>query len=224
MPFYGPSFSDDEIKAALDQFGLPYSSFQGNRSKQIAEWLVGNKKVGYFNHRMEFGPRALGARSILANPLDPKLQSELNRNTKQRESFRPFAPIYLEEKTAEYFDFDRPSPFMQIAQRIASPLMITVEQKPEDLAERLNQKRSPFPAATHVDYSSRLQSVNQSQCPDVYEIIKEFGLMTGWYILINTSFNVNDEPIVCTPSDAIRCFKNANLDVLVLGDFYTLSN
>ena len=218
----GPSFSQAEIAAFLNSADLPYREFApGKRAETIAGWLYENKVVGYFDDRMEFGPRALGARSILGNPLDPEMQSKLNLKIKYRESFRPFAPIFKEERTADYFDFSRPSPHMLVVRPLKTSLLKPQKKAAgENLISRINQVRSEIPAITHVDHSARLQSVNPRQNERMYEILDQFEKLSGKGILINTSFNVRGEPIVCTPQDAYRCFMRTEMDVLVLGDCY----
>lgn len=223
--YLGPEFSSDEILAFIDTKDYPYHEFEtGKRAAKIAEILNDDLIIGYFDGRMEFGPRALGARSIIGNPLNPEMQSKLNLKIKYRESFRPFAPIYLEERTSEYFDFDRPSPHMLIVKQVNKNLLKQTESNEgeEDLLKIINQVRSDIPAITHVDNSARLQSVNEDQNKRVHDILKEFEKKSGKGVLINTSFNVRGEPIVCTPEDAYRCFMRTEMDVLVLGDFYLI--
>jgi carbamoyltransferase len=221
--YLGPEFSSDEILAFIDTKNYPYHQFdEGKRAAKIAEILNENLILGYFDGRMEFGPRALGARSIIGNPLNPEMQSKLNLKIKYRESFRPFAPIYLEERTSEYFDFDRPSPHMLIVKQVNKKLLKQTDSNEgeEDLLKIINQVRSEIPAITHVDNSARLQSVNKNQNKRVHEILSEFEKISGKGVLINTSFNVRGEPIVCTPEDAYRCFMRTEMDVLVLGEFF----
>jgi carbamoyltransferase len=224
--YAGPEFSTNEIAAFLHTKNIKYNIFKlQDRAKIIAEFLSKNKVVGYFDGKMEFGPRALGNRSILANPIDPDMQSKVNLKIKFRESFRPFAPIYAEEKTSEYFEFDRPSPFMLIVRKVKEKLIkhtSTSQNKAEDMIQIVNQVRSELPAITHIDYSARLQSVNRAQNAPVYDIIKEFEKLSGKAALINTSFNVRGEPIVCTPADAYKCFMRTDMDVLVLGNYFLL--
>ncbi len=220
--YLGPEFSEHEIAAYLNSMNYPYQKMSaGERGSKIAELLHENNVIGHFDERMEFGPRALGARSIMGNPLNPEMQSKLNLKIKYRESFRPFAPIYLEERTSEYFDFDRPSPYMLIVRQVNEKLLHPAQSNEgeEDLLKIINQVRSEIPAITHVDNSARLQSVNKEQNKNIHEILTEFEKLTGKGILINTSFNVRGEPIVCTPEDAYRCFMRTEMDVLVLGDF-----
>lgn len=220
--YLGPEFSEHEIAAYLDSMNYPYQKMDAEtRGATIANLLNENLVIGHFDERMEFGPRALGARSIMGNPLNPEMQSKLNLKIKYRESFRPFAPIYLEERTSEYFDFDRPSPYMLIVRQVNEKLLHPTQSNEgeEDLLKIINQVRSEIPAITHVDNSARLQSVNREQNKNIHDILSEFEKLTGKGVLINTSFNVRGEPIVCTPEDAYRCFMRTEMDVLVLGDY-----
>lgn len=223
--YLGPEFSSDEITAYLDTKGLPHKRFaEGERAKTIAGFLNNNLALGHFDGRMEFGPRALGARSIIANPMNPEMQSKLNLKIKYRESFRPFAPIYMEERTSEYFDFDKPSPHMLIVRKVKDSLLKDniPHTNTENLLEIINQVRSDIPAITHVDNSARLQSVSKAQNKRFHDVLSEFEKLAGKGILVNTSFNVRGEPIVCTPEDAYRCFMRTEMDVLILGDYYLL--
>ncbi|MGB5982351.1 MAG: carbamoyltransferase N-terminal domain-containing protein [Nonlabens sp.] len=220
--YLGPEFNEFEISAFLDSMGYPYKKVSDTeRGKNIAEILNNNLIIGHFDGRMEFGPRALGARSIMGNPLNSEMQSKLNLKIKYRESFRPFAPIYLEERTSDYFDFDRPSPYMLVVRQVNEKLLHTQpdNEGEEDLLKIINQVRSDIPAITHVDNSARLQSVSPSQNKRIHDILSEFEKLAGKGILINTSFNVRGEPIVCTPEDAYRCFMRTEMDVLVLGNY-----
>jgi carbamoyltransferase len=165
---------------------------------------------------MEFGPRALGARSIIADARNPDMQSVLNLKIKFRESFRPFAPAVLEEHAAEYFDLGAPSPYMLLVAGVKPEKRITPTNETAEGFDKFKQTRSVIPAVTHVDYSARLQTVNQQQHPDLYNLINAFYQLTGCPMVINTSFNRMDEPIVCTPADAIACFLNTGIDVLVM--------
>lgn len=223
----GPEFSSSEIRAYLNSKNYPFHYFEGDeRAKTIAGFLSKNQVIGHFDGRMEFGPRALGARSIIANPLATEMQSKLNLKIKYRESFRPFAPIFLEERTSEYFDFDRPSPHMLIVRKVNQKLIKepVATESGDNLLKIINQVRSDIPAITHVDNSARLQSVSKSQNKRMHDLLSEFEKISGKGILINTSFNVRGEPIVCTPEDAYRCFMRTEMDVLVLGDFYLIKD
>jgi carbamoyltransferase len=183
----------------------------------VAEQVAKGKIVGYMVGRMEFGPRALGARSILGDPRREDTQTVMNLKIKFRESFRPFAPTVLEEKASEYFATDRPSPYMLLVadvreeRRLPQPSGDGVS-----MLERLKAKRSDIPAVTHLDYSARLQTVNQKDKPDYHQVISEFEKLTGCAVIVNTSFNVRGEPIVCSPEDAYKCFMRTEMDVLVM--------
>jgi carbamoyltransferase len=169
---------------------------------------------------MEFGPRALGARSILGDSRHVETQSVMNLKIKYRESFRPFAPAVLEEKVTEYFDMDRPSPYMLLVADVQEKRRFPQPSDDKrDMLERLKTKRSDIPAVTHLDYSARIQTVNRDDKPDFYQVIKEFENLTSCAVVVNTSFNVRGEPIICTPEDAYRCFMRTEMDVLVMEDF-----
>ena len=177
--------------------------------------------MGWFQGRMEFGPRALGNRSILGDARNPEMQKKLNLKIKYREGFRPFAPSVLEEDIDKYFDLDRQSPYMLLVAPIAEqgrvPLPQGYHEKP--LYERLYFLRSDLPAITHIDYSARIQSVSRKTNPRYWELISQFKNLTGYGVIVNTSFNVRGEPIVCTPEDAYRCFMRTEMDYLVVGDY-----
>ncbi len=216
--YLGPSFSDEAIRTFLETKGYPYHKLNRNEtSRAVAEQIAKGKIVGYMAGRMEFGPRALGARSILGDPRREDTQTVMNLKIKYRESFRPFAPSVMEEKASEYFDMDRPSPYMLLVadvrkeRRLPQPSGDGVS-----MLERLKAKRSDIPAVTHLDYSARLQTVNQKDKPDYYEVISEFEKLTGCAVIVNTSFNVRGEPIVCSPEDAYKCFMRTEMDVLVM--------
>ena len=191
-----------------------------------AKELANEKTVGWFQGRMEFGPRALGGRSILADPRSEKMQKELNLKIKFRESFRPFAPSVLREDVSEWFDLDSDSPYMLLVSEVKKDKQIKMNDKDEKLfgIEKLNIKRSSIPAITHVDYSARIQTVHKDTNPRYYELIKEFKKNTNCPVLVNTSFNVRGEPIVCSVEDAFNCFMGTNLDVLVIEDFILFKN
>ena len=217
--FLGPAYSDDEIGSFLAAKGyparrLPDSEWAGEVARIIAE----EKVVGLFNGRMEFGPRALGGRSIIGDPRSPRMQSVMNLKIKYRESFRPFAPACLEERAAEYFELDAPSPYMLIVQNVREERLTGIDRAPGTaMQDIINQVRSDLPAITHVDNSARIQTVNREQNPRFYDLLSAFHQRTGCAVLINTSFNVRGEPIVCNPSDAYRCFMRTEMDYLVLG-------
>ena len=218
--YLGPSFSNKIVKTYLAGKGYPYHESSGNeRARDIAKLIAEGKIVGYMAGRMEFGPRALGARSILGDPRRQDTQTVMNLKIKYRESFRPFAPSVLEEMISEYFDTDRPSPYMLIVSNVREERRLP--QPSGDgmrMLDRLKVKRSDIPAITHLDYSARIQSVNQYDKPDYHEIISEFEKLTGCAVVVNTSFNVRGEPIICTPEDAYRCFMRTEMDVLVIED------
>lgn len=221
---FGPSFSDDEIKAHLDSFGYKYTYLApSERNKTIATYLSEGKIVGHFLGGMEYGPRALGARSILGDPRSEVTQSSLNLKIKFRESFRPFAPSVLEQDATKYFQLNNPSPYMLIVAQVNEDRCIKNSNGyKNDLFEIVNEKRSDLPAITHVDYSARVQTVNKEISPVYYDLINEFKKITDYGVIINTSFNVNGEPIVCTPKEAVKCFMKTNMDALVLNNFFLL--
>jgi carbamoyltransferase len=217
--YFGPRFSNDEVKACLDTYGFKYERInRGERSKLLAQCLADGKVVGHFSGRMEFGPRALGSRSILGDPRDETMQSRLNLKIKFRESFRPFAPTVLTEDAEEYFDSSHESPYMLLTTKVRQNRCLYPREE-TDVIKRVNQKRSDIPAVTHVDYSARIQTIDRRFHPDYYDIIKQFKALTGCSVIVNTSFNVRDEPIVCQPYDAVRCFMNTDMDVLAIEDF-----
>lgn len=185
---------------------------------KTAHLLAEGYVVGWFQNRMEFGPRALGARSILADPRNPQMQKRINLKIKFREGFRPFAPSVLQEYTSDYFDLNCPSPYMLLVAEVKKERQIpmTEEQKKLWGIDKLNAVRSDIPALTHIDYSARIQTVDKENNPIYYDLIKRFGEITGYYLLVNTSFNVRGEPIVCTPEDALGCFLRTGIDYLVM--------
>ena len=176
--------------------------------------------MGYMNGRMEFGPRALGARSILGDARRQDTQTVMNLKIKYRESFRPFAPTVLEEKVSDYFEIDRASPYMLLVADVRKERCLPQPSNDSrSMLERLKSKRSDVPAITHLNYSARIQTVNNVDKPDYHEVISEFEKLTGCAVIVNTSFNVRGEPIICTPEDAYRCFMRTEMDVLVIDDF-----
>ena len=202
--YLGPAFTNDQIRKYLDQIKAPYHFIADDELvKKTAELIADENVVGWFQGRMEFGPRALGNRSILADARDEKMRDTLNLKIKFREGFRPFAPTVLEEKASEYFDIDCPSPYM----------LLVAEVRPD---------KRIIPAVTHKDFSARLQTVNEHQNPRFYRLIKEYEKITGVPVIINTSFNIRGEPIVCTPQEAYRCFMYTKMDCLVLGNYLLL--
>ncbi|HLB82634.1 MAG TPA: carbamoyltransferase [Gemmatimonadales bacterium] len=220
--YLGPEFASQEIAAYLDSVGATYERLDGDCLRQrVAQLLAQEKVVGWFNGRMEFGPRALGARSILGDPRSPRMQAQMNLKIKFREGFRPFAPSVLRERVADYFELDCDSPYMLLVAPVKQQRQIamTPEQRRLWGIEQLNVPRSDIPAVTHIDYSARIQTVSRDTNPDYYDLITEFERLTGCAALVNTSFNVRGEPIVCTPADAYRCFMRTHIDYLVLGSF-----
>lgn len=218
----GPYFSNEEIKTELDRIRAVYTEFEDvELIVRGAELLAGGKIVGWFQGRMEFGPRALGARSILGDPHSSEMQSRMNLKIKFRESFRPFAPAVLRESVSEYFDLDGDSPYMLLVALVSAKQRIGVSAN-ENMAsgfDKLKMRRSTIPAVTHVDMSARVQTVAREDNQRFYDLIARFGEITGDPVLINTSFNVRGEPIVCTPEDAFNCFMRTGMDYLVIGNF-----
>lgn len=216
-PYLGPTYGKDDVLKALQQSGLKYEEKADNvLYTEVAQAIADGKIIGWFNGAMEWGPRALGNRSILADARNPKAWSKLNQLIKQRENFRPFAPVVLEEDAALYFEGVIPSPYMLFTFPLKQEWRLPVSNTSTNINDRLNEHRSQFPAITHVDYSARVQTVNKEQNQALYNLLTEVKKKTGHGMLVNTSFNRNNEPIVCTPQDAINCFKIAGLDVLVL--------
>jgi len=220
----GPKFSNQEILAFLEGKQVRYTFYEQEPAllEAVAKEMASEKVIGWFSGRMEFGPRALGARSIIGDPRSPAMQSQMNLRIKFRESFRPFAPCVLIEDVQKYFDHDRESPYMLMVADVKKEhwLPLTPEQvqlmKDPDLRKRVNVPRSTLPAITHVDMSARLQTVDEERHGRYWRLMKEFKRQTGCGVIINTSFNIRGEPIVCTPDDAYRCFMASDMDVLVL--------
>jgi carbamoyltransferase len=220
--YLGPSFSEDEIEGYLKKVGARFERLdESDLIEKAARLLAEGNVVGWFEGRMEFGPRALGARSILGDPRNPAIQTQMNLKIKFRESFRPFAPTVLEERVGDYFELDRASPYMLLVAPVKEErrVQMTTAQKELFGIDKLNVQRSDIPAVTHVDYSARVQTVNPERNPTYHALIAEFERQTGCGLLVNTSFNVRGEPIVCTPEDAHRCFMRTNMDYLVLWPF-----
>ncbi len=220
--YLGPTFDDKVIKKELDRLNANYKYISRKEIISItAKKLADNKTVGWFQGRMEFGPRALGGRSILADPRSEKMQKELNLKIKYRESFRPFAPSVLREDVSEWFELNYDSPYMLLVAEVKKSKQVVMSDKDKNLfgIEKLNIKRSSIPAITHIDYSARIQTVHKDTNPRYYELLKEFKNITNCPVLVNTSFNVRGEPIVCSIEDAFNCFMGTNLDILVLEDF-----
>jgi carbamoyltransferase len=215
----GPSYTNGEIEEFLKKKDALYVRVNDEiLLVRLAEELASGKIVGWFQGRMEFGPRALGARSILGDARNPKMQSVMNLKIKYRESFRPFAPSVLRERVADYFEMDTDSPYMLLVAPVVERRRARLTKEQEALwgIDLLNVPKSDIPAATHVDYSARVQTVHEETNPRYYRLIKAFEAQTGCPLLVNTSFNVRNEPIVCSPEDAYRCFMRSAIDILVL--------
>jgi carbamoyltransferase len=220
--YLGPSYGRDEIKQALDARGAKYEELPLEGAiDATAEALAQEKIVGWFHGRMEFGPRSLGSRSILADARSPRMQSVLNLRIKYRESFRPFAPAVLRDQVDEYFELERDSPYMLLVApvRVDRRRAMADDERAATGLARLRQVRSDIPAVTHVDYSARVQTVHEDTNPRFHQLLKSFRGKTGYGVLVNTSFNIRDEPIVCSPDDAYRCFMGTEMDLLVLETF-----
>ena len=220
--YLGPQFNDDEIEDFLNEAGASYHKLDRQMLLETTAGLLADQKVvGWFNGRMEFGPRALGSRSILGDPRNPLMQAQMNIKIKFREGFRPFAPSVLRERVNDYFDFDTDSPYMLFVAPIKKERRRPLTTDKAELwgIDQLNVARSDIPAVTHIDYSARVQTVTRDANPDYYDLIHAFEKSTGCPVLINTSFNVRGEPIVCTPRDAYTCFMRTNMDALVLGSY-----
>ena len=220
--FLGPEFSREQIREFLAHHGYPAEELSdADWAPRIAQVLAGENVVGLCQGRMEFGPRALGGRSIIGDARSPKMQSVMNLKIKFRESFRPFAPSVMEERIADFFELDRPSPYMLLVADVVERRRIPKQgdERNLPLVEWVNRPRSDVPAITHVDYSARIQSVHPDVSPRYHALIREFEKLTGYGVIVNTSFNVRGEPIVCTPEDAYRCFMRTEMDYLVLGPF-----
>ncbi|SVE30977.1 uncharacterized protein METZ01_LOCUS483831, partial [marine metagenome] len=217
--YLGPAFSNIFIKKFLKKNNIKYK-FNNEKKliSTIANSLSKGKTIGWFQDKMEFGPRALGNRSIIADPRSDKMQKNLNLKIKFRESFRPFAPIVLKEKVSKWFNFNVSSPYMLLVSDVKDNKKLEIKEKNYKGLKKLYLKRSIIPAVTHVDYSARIQTLTKDN-NRIYKLLKKFDEITNCPILVNTSFNVKDEPIVCTPLDAYKCFINTGLDILVLGNY-----
>ena len=221
--YLGPSYSDDEIEQELNNLNAKFQILNENEIiEKTSDSLKNGDAIGWFQGRMEFGPRALGGRSILGDPRSPTMQKNLNLKVKYRESFRPFAPSVLREDVDKWFNMNVDSPYMLLVAEILEDKRITMSDEEKKLfgIEKLNIKRSDIPAVTHVDYSARIQTVHKDTNPKYYSLIKKFKEKTNCAVLINTSFNVRGEPIVNTPKDAFSCFMGTELDKLVIGNFF----
>jgi carbamoyltransferase len=220
--YLGPQFSGEQIEQQLHALGAKFTRVEDEQLlPQLAGILDAEQVVGWFQGRMEFGPRALGGRSIIGDPRSRQMQSVMNLKIKFRESFRPFAPSVLADKVSEYFDLDRPSPYMLIVADINEEhrILPTNEQKELFGVEKLLVPRSTLPAVTHVDFSARVQTIHKETNPRYYALVEEFYQLTGCPVVVNTSFNVRGEPIVGTPEDAYRCFMRTNMDYLVIENY-----
>tara|TARA_B100000886_G_scaffold334668_1_gene290554 strand:+ start:489 stop:2327 length:1839 start_codon:yes stop_codon:yes gene_type:complete len=221
--YLGPEYKDEQIRTILDEIGAEYEFIKEDEIiYRTAEDLSKGFAVGWFQGRMEFGPRALGARSILGDPRSSSMQKNLNLKVKYRESFRPFAPSVLREDVSEWFNLNIDSPYMLLVSNVNQKKCISMTDEQNNLfgIDKLNIKRSEIPAVTHVDYSARIQTVHKNTNSKYYDLIKKFKEITGCPVLVNTSFNVRGEPIVNTPQDAFNCFMGTELDTLVIGNFY----
>jgi carbamoyltransferase len=219
--YLGPSYSQQEIEARLRNAGAYFSVLdEASLVEATVDALVAEKAVGWFQGRMEFGPRALGARSILADARSPRMQSTLNLKVKFRESFRPFAPSVLRERVSDWFELDADSPYMLLVADVAESRRVALSPQAADLIgiEKLKQPRSVIPAVTHVDHSARIQTVHRETNPRYHALLTAFEARTGCPVLVNTSFNVRGEPVVCTPEDALACFMRTGIEVLVVGN------
>ena len=225
--YLGPKFSENFIESQLNNLKGVYSKKSSDEiSSFVAKELANSKTVGWFQGRMEFGPRALGGRSILADPRSEKMQKELNLKIKFRESFRPFAPSVLREEVNNWFELNYDSPYMLLVSDIKKDLQIPMSKNDNELfgIDKLNIKRSSIPAVTHVDYSARIQTVHEETNSKYYNLLKEFYKITGCPVLVNTSFNVRGEPIVCSIQDAFNCFMGTNLDILIIENFVLIKD
>jgi carbamoyltransferase len=223
--YLGPDFSPATIESFLKATGATYTRFEEpHLFDRVASDLAAEKIVGWFDGRMEFGPRALGARSILGDPRSPRMQAQMNIKIKFREGFRPFAPSVLRERVNDYFELDGDSPYMLLVAPVREDRRIPLSAEQHKLwgIDKLNVPRSDIPAVTHIDYSARIQTVTRGTNRRYYDLIKAFERQTGCGVVVNTSFNVRGEPIVCTPRDAWRCFMHTNMDALVLENFVLL--
>lgn len=220
--YLGPSFTPEEIAHRLDRFGAKYERLERDALLgRTADLIADANVIGWFNGRMEFGPRALGSRSIIGDPRSPEMQTKMNLKIKFRESFRPFAPSVLEHRAADYFDLDAESPYMLLVSPVKEERRVAMTDEQEQLfgIDKLNIPRSDVPAITHVDYSARVQTVSRERSPDYFDLISKFEERTGCPLVVNTSFNVRGEPIVCTPEDAYVCFMRTDMDYLVVGPY-----
>jgi carbamoyltransferase len=221
--YLGPTFSDLDVALTAKKYKAVYTHYENFKdlSTEAAKLLAEGNVVGWVQGRMEFGPRALGGRSILGDPRNAEMQKKLNLKIKYRESFRPFAPSVLAEDCGDYFDYEGISPYMLLVHPVAESRRkpVPADYGSMDLREKLYFERSDLPSITHIDYSARIQTVHKETNPRYYELIDSFKALTGYAVIVNTSFNVRGEPIVCTPNDAYRCFMRTEMDYLVVGNF-----
>jgi carbamoyltransferase len=218
--YLGPVFEHADVEDRLRRLGARFHAYSAVEiSDVVADLLAGEAVVGWFQGRMEFGPRALGNRSIIGDARSPRMQATMNLKIKYRESFRPFAPAVREERVSEYFELKEPSPYMLLVALVQPGRRVPMTEDDRRLfgIERLNRPRSDIPAVTHLDYSARIQTVSRATNPEFYALLEAFERKTGCGVLVNTSFNVRGEPIVCTPEDAYRCFMRTEMDALVIG-------
>jgi carbamoyltransferase len=220
--YLGPEFTDTEIEAELTACGATFIKLsESEMIENVASALADEKAVGWMQGRMEFGPRALGGRSIIADPRSPIMQRQLNLKVKYRESFRPFAPSVLREDVSKWFEHDTDSPYMLLVANVKEDRRRAMTEDEEGLfgIDKLNIPRSSIPAITHVDYSARIQTVHPDTNPRYHAVISKFKEKTGCPIVVNTSFNVRGEPIICTPTDAFKCFMGTEMDILAVGNY-----
>jgi carbamoyltransferase len=216
--FLGPTFSDNEIEEFLKKEGAPYKKLSlAEIPEAVSDLIIQGNVIGWFEGRLEFGPRALGARSIIGDARDPQMQSRMNLKIKYRESFRPFAPTVLRQEASHWFSLDRESPYMLLVAQVKEDKKIKIEGGMSQGFGMLKAKRSQIPAVTHVDYSARIQTIKREDHPLFYDTIQAFFKKTGCPVIINTSFNVRGEPLVCTPQDAYKCFMRTEMDYLIMG-------
>jgi carbamoyltransferase len=220
--YLGPKFENDYIEGYLKKNKIPYTKLSGEElPEKIADLIADEKVVGWFQGRMEFGPRALGGRSIIGDARSSKMQETMNLKIKFRESFRPFAPSVIRERVADYFELDGDSPYMLLVAPVRKEIRREMSEEEQKLfgLEKLHVTRSSIPAITHVDYSARIQTVDGVDNSLYYKMIKKFDEKYGCPVIINTSFNVRGEPIVCTPEDAFLCFMRTNMDYLIMENY-----
>jgi carbamoyltransferase len=220
--FLGPSYSDEYIETFLKKEGAPFKKLPHPEMPGIiSDLIIQGKVIGWFQGKLEFGPRALGARSVIGDARSPGMQSKMNLKIKYRESFRPFAPTVLKEKASDWFDLDRESPYMLLVAPVKKEKRLEPgnTEKPLRGFDKLKVRRSEIPAVTHVDYSARIQTIKREDAPLYYDTINQFYQKTGYPLIINTSFNVRGEPLVCSPEDAFKCFMRTEMDYLIMGSF-----